>query len=248
MYVPDEYRPDDGTWPAELMRRFPLATLTTNGGDVPYATHVPMIFDPEGGADVVPDPGVIMLGHMNRRNPHWRAMTKSQRALCVFEGPHSYVSPTVYCAEPTAPTWNFTAVHVRGTLRKIGPRPDTLRVVTATVEAFEREFGADWDMTGSLDYFRSILPGVGAFQFEIDTVDSMFKLSQEKEPAVRDRVIERFAGAGTGRQYELACLMTRLSPGVKSPWPRGVPGDTAQVSRRWRATPPEPPRSAGCPR
>ncbi|MFJ2193507.1 FMN-binding negative transcriptional regulator [Kitasatospora sp. NPDC087861] len=217
MFVPECYREPDGSWMAELVRRNPLAQLVTNGpaADGPRVTHLPVIRDPAMTGDWPPDlSGGLLVGHMNRANPHWAALESGTTALLTFTGPHAYVSPTLYGVTPASPTWNFTAVHVRGVLRKIATIEETLEVVKATVRAFERDFGSElgveWDMTGSLDYFRSIVPAVGAFRFEVTGADGMFKLSQEKEPEIRDRVRQCFAQRDSGRHREAAALMGRL--------------------------------------
>ncbi|CAM5244548.1 hypothetical protein STENM327S_05640 [Streptomyces tendae] len=117
------------------------------------------------------------------------------------------MSPTVYEKTPAAPTWDFTSVHAHGTLEKIEeevPGERTLHVVTSTVLAFEKEFGADWDMTESLSYFRQILPGVGAFRFTITGANGMFKLSQEQG--------QRYANAYTGPSPSAAAPGTAPPP------------------------------------
>jgi transcriptional regulator len=185
-------------------------TNALDGQGVPHATHLAIIPDPETalGADLS---GGKLLGHMNRANPHWAALGAQTEALLVFTGPHAYVSPTIYQLVPAAPTWNFTAVHLRGILRKIDSLEDTLAVVQATVRAFEAAFGDGWDMRDSVDYFRRIVSGVGAFRFEVTEAHSMFKLSQEQEPEIRQRVLQCFAARPSGRHNEVAGLMARLA-------------------------------------
>ncbi|WP_405163079.1 FMN-binding negative transcriptional regulator [Nocardia sp. NBC_01499] len=214
MFVPAQYRTPDSSWLVELLRRNPLALLLTNGrpGEVPYATHLPVIFRQPPPAEPPPElSGTVLLGHLNRANPHWRALSSSTDAVLVFTGPHAYVSPTVYRTEPAAPTWNYTAVHVHGRLQKIGTAVETMEVVKSTVRAYEDEFGAGWDMSGSIEYFEKLLPAVGAFRFVVSHTDGMFKLSQEQEPAVRERVVSAFMDRGSCPHRETAELMKRLA-------------------------------------
>lgn len=217
MFVPLPYREPAGSWMAGLIHGNPLALLVGNGGPDagPFATHLPVIPDPQAqdglGADLT---GAVLLGHMNRANPHWDALRTGETALLTFTGPHAYVSPTVYGITPAAPTWNFTSVHVRGTIERLdepASAEETLDVVTSTVSAFESEFGADWDMTESLTYFRQLLPNVGAFRFTVTGADGMFKLSQEQAPAVRDRVQKSFGEHPCSRHRATASMMSRLS-------------------------------------
>lgn len=203
MFIPRTYRQPDEGWTTDLIRLNPLALLVTACSGSANATHVPIIIAPGTTGDEL-----ILLGHMNRANPHW-ATVGTNEALAVFTGPHAYVSPAVYRTSPAAPTWNFTAVHVRGSVERLDQGDDTLAVVTSTVDAFEGRFGAGWDRSGSLDYFRKILPAVGAFRIHVRQTEAMFKLSQEQPPEVRDRVQRVFAGQVTGLQPEVARLMCR---------------------------------------
>ncbi|MBQ1075632.1 FMN-binding negative transcriptional regulator [Micromonospora sp. C31] len=216
MFVPSDYQVDNAAWRAEIIRQNPLALMVTSAEPVPWATHLPVIVPPgaefparaTNGAD--PFVGSTLLGHLNRANPHFAALSTGTHSILVFGGPHGYVSPTVYGTTPAAPTWNFTAVHVHGTVRMIDDAEQTLDVVRATVATYEGTFGTNWDATGSLDYFRRILPGVGAFEFRIDRVDAMFKLSQDQKPETRRRVTRSFAGSAVSSHRQLAKLMDRL--------------------------------------
>lgn len=213
MFVPSQYRRPDDSWMADIMVNNPLALMTSNGrpGEAPFATHLPVIPepDPDGGkpARLLDS---IWLGHLNRANPHWPAIENGTAVLLVFTGPHGYVSPTVYGFTPAAPTWDFTSVHVRGTVQKIDSIEGALGVVQATVRAFESRFGANWDMTESVGYFRKIVPAVGAFRIRVTGAEGMFKLSQEQSREVRDRVRLSFSGHPCTRYRELAELMDRL--------------------------------------
>ncbi|ANJ11936.1 MULTISPECIES: FMN-binding negative transcriptional regulator [Streptomyces] len=213
MFVPSFYREPSNSWMVDLIRGNPLALAVANGqpDEGPFATHLPVIFDPDHPLDRDDDlTGATLLGHMNRANPHWGSLETGGVLLLTFTGPHSYVSPTVYEVTPAAPTWNFTAVHVRGVVEKLDSTDETLAVVQSTVRAFEGEFGNGWDMTDSLGYFRKIAPGVGAFRFTVTGAEGMFKLSQEQPGEVRDRVRESFGQSGCVHKRGTAGLMSRL--------------------------------------
>jgi transcriptional regulator len=213
MYVPDYYRVDESV-ARELVFRHPLALLVSNGKDgMPWATHLPAIFPPETRAlldEGAPLVGKVMVGHLNRQNPHWDALQAGGHARLIFQGPNTYVSPTVYQVTPAAPTWNFTSVHLRGKLRPIDEREQLLQIVRWTVATFEKEFGTHWDMSESIPYFERIVSGVGAFAFEIEAFDAMFKLSQEQPAPVQDRVHDTFAASGHCAHKEVAALMQRV--------------------------------------
>ncbi|MDX3659652.1 FMN-binding negative transcriptional regulator [Streptomyces sp. ID05-26A] len=206
MFVPRIHRAPDERWTAELIRSNPLALLVTADPRTSrvHATHLPLIPDP-AAVDAEEE---VLLGHLNRANPHW-AVIDAAEALAVFTGPHAYVSPTVYETSPAAPTWNFTAVHVGGSVERLDQGDDTLAVVTSTVDVFEERFGTGWDKSGSVGYFRKILPAVGAFRLRVRRTEAMCKLSQEQPPEIRDRVQRAFAAQDAGLRPEVARMMCR---------------------------------------
>ncbi|MEV5407897.1 FMN-binding negative transcriptional regulator [Thermopolyspora sp. NPDC052614] len=211
MFVPSHYRPPDTSWMVEIITGNPLALMTSNGatGDVPFATHLPVIpeFVDAASADLA---GSVLLCHLNRANPHWAALKDGGAVLLTFTGPHAYVTPAVYEYTPCAPTWNFTSVHVRGIVQKLDSIDDTLHVVQATVHAFEEKFGSHWDMRDSLGYFRKIAPAVGALRVRVIRCEGMFKLSQEQRREVRDRVRSSFNRHPSTQCRDVAELMGRL--------------------------------------
>ncbi|WP_395576990.1 FMN-binding negative transcriptional regulator [Streptomyces sp. BK79] len=223
MYAPTHFATDDITRVVELIQANPLACFVTTQDDVPVASHIPVVFasddDLTGLTDLV---GVKMYGHLNVVNPQYTALADGDRALVVFQGSHGYISPTVYDRVPAAPTWNFSAVHVRGRIRLLDPGEPALKVVRRTVSALEGRFGQGWDMTESLPYFRKIVPGVGAFEIEPEAVDSIFKLSQDQPADVRDKVGAWFRGSDVGTHRALAEEMCRHRPTAR-PHQEGTP-------------------------
>jgi transcriptional regulator len=223
MYVPTVYQDGRYAPSAEIIRCNPLALVVTSAAVGPIATHAPVVFRAAAPAiegDESQLVGATLIGHMNVQNPQWQAMSDGERALIIFQGPHGYVSPAVYGVTPAAPTWDFCAVHLLGTMRLIAGQEAVLDIVRLTVRELEGRFGRGWDMTESLEYFRKLAPGVGAFEFRVDSVQSMFKLSQEQRPELRERVIEEFEASPAGTHRDLARAI-RAWPASESDDERG---------------------------
>jgi transcriptional regulator len=189
MHVPPMYRPRSVEEIWSVITENPLALLVSNGSEVPHATQLPVIAMDAAAGEIV---GRQLVGHLNRANPHWDALQAEETTLAklVFSGPASYISPALYDFEPAAPTWDFVTVHLHGALGPIDADEGVLPIVSRTAAKLEERFGYGWDQAPSLDYFRSLAPGVGAFTFTVSRVDAMFKLSQELDPALRTRIGE----------------------------------------------------------
>jgi transcriptional regulator len=212
MFVPGLYAAPSDAQVDAVVRENPLALLVTNGPEVPFATHLPVVTAP--GTEGDPLVGRTLLGHLNRANPHWPALRDTARGKLVFSGPGTYVSPTTYETNPAAPTWDFVTAHVYGAIRPIPAGEPTLAVVRRTAAILEGCFGTGWDQESSVDYFRSIVGGVGAFEFVVDETEAMFKLSQEKDLPTRQRLIDTFSAcpAGSGA-HRVGALMRDLGLG-----------------------------------
>ncbi|NED93775.1 FMN-binding negative transcriptional regulator [Phytoactinopolyspora alkaliphila] len=210
MHTPRQYRPDKRARESALIRQNPFGLIMNVSGGSPTATHVPMLRapGPEGPPpDEAPLSGTRIIGHMARVNPQWRSFTGRPEVLAVFTGPDGYVSPTVYGVTPAAPTWNYAAVHVHGTVRLIEDADESLAVIQATIDATEAHAPPAWDPAESMDYIHRILAGITAFEITVEAVTSTFKLSQDKPDEIQRRVHDSFAASSQGRHRELAALM-----------------------------------------
>ncbi|MFE6920988.1 FMN-binding negative transcriptional regulator [Nocardia sp. NPDC057663] len=203
MFVPHYYRPESPHGWLDIVESYPLATLVTSASPYPRITHLPIVVDRD--CDRVQCD--TLLGHMNRSNPHWLDLVDGCPGVLIFNGPNAYISPAYYEQRVASPTWNFVSVHVSGTIHPIVGGKPTMDVVRKTVRTFESSHGQGWDDTHSIEYFESIVSGVGAFRFRVSNVDSMFKLSQEKDSATQRRVIDRLMSSGRSADGDIANLM-----------------------------------------
>ena len=174
--------------------------LTLNGPDGPIAAHIPFLISADG---------TMIDLHLARSNAIARS-TLPAKALIAVSGPDAYISPDWYGVPDQVPTWNYVAVHLRGTLRELPV--ETLREHT---DALSARFEADllpkkpWNSAkmaeGVMDrMMRMITP----FRMDIEAVDGTWKLNQNKEPAVRLAAAKALAAQPSeGAAQALAGLM-----------------------------------------
>ena len=182
MYLPRHFAESDRARLHALMREHEFATLVTVVEGKPFATHLPLLLDPDRG-----EHGVL-LGHMARANPQWRGFDGTAEALAIFAGPHAYVSPRLYATHPSVPTWNYAAVHAYGAPRLL--EEEAARGLLArTVARYEGTGDGAWSMDGlPEDYVAGMLRGLVAFEIEIARIEGKFKLSQNRPEEDRRRV------------------------------------------------------------
>lgn len=138
MYIPPAFRTEDAEKLAALIQKHSFATLITHDGSAPFASHLPMLFDPESGSHGT------LVSHMARANPQWQHFASGAEVLAIFHGPHSYISPSWYASGPAVPTWNYATVHAYGVPVIISEHERVVALLDETVAAHESTFEQPW--------------------------------------------------------------------------------------------------------
>lgn len=208
MYVPAAFAEVDTAKLHDLIEANSFATLVTCGGDEPYATHLPFLLDRDRGAHGT------LVGHLARGNPHGRRIAGAT-ALAIFTGPHGYVTPSWYAIHPAVPTWNYTAVHAYGRVRLIDDAAGLEAIVRRLVATHESVRSDPWSADGlPREFMAGMLKGIVGFEMPIERIEGKFKLSQNRQPVDRKRVIEALSASQSAADRELGVYMTRhAAPG-----------------------------------
>ena len=103
MYIPEPYAVTDREVLYGVIEENNFGLLINQADGAPFATHLPFLIE-----------GDVLVAHMARANPQWRSFAADREVLCVFQGPHAYISPRWRQSTDTVPTWNYVAVHVYG--------------------------------------------------------------------------------------------------------------------------------------
>ncbi len=185
----------------DFARERGFGTLSINGDDGPLIAHIPFVLSDDGKtADL----------HMLRSNLITRATDQPQSAVLAISGPDSYISPDWYDADDQVPTWNYVAIHLRGTLTQLPA--DALRASIDTLAAqFEDRLAPKPAWTndkmppeGLAKMMRMIVP----FRFDVESVDGTWKLGQNKPDAARKSAAKHVQAYGIGQETALlAALM-----------------------------------------
>ena len=184
MYVPEHFREQDRARLAALIRDYAFGMLVTIDDGVPFANHLPFIYDPDRGGQGT------LTAHMARANPQWRHLAADPRALAVFQGPHTYVSPTWY-ASAGVPTWNYAVAHVYGRATIIEDRERLGAIVTRLSAIYEAGAAQPWQPDLTEARTSRMLDFIVGFEIEISSIEGKFKMSQNRSAEDRQRVIGR---------------------------------------------------------
>ena len=201
MYIPKHFREDDPDRLDALIRDYAFGLLVTHDGGVPFATHLPLLFDRGNG------PKGTLTGHMARSNPQWRHLQKKEPVLAVFQGPHAYVSPAWY-ASPGVPTWNYAVVHMYGTPTVIEDPAALRAIVERLTSVHESRFPQPWQPDFTDEKTAPMLRMIVGFEIEVTEVQGKFKLSQNRSVEDQRLVIERLGEKESSLDAAVSRLMS----------------------------------------
>jgi transcriptional regulator len=210
MYVPRYFEQPRLDIVHEAIERIQVATLVTIGTEGPFVSHLPMMLERESG------PFGKLVGHLARANPHWKA-ADGLPALAIFFGPNGYISPNWYPSkretQKVVPTWDYIAVHARGTLQTF-EEPERLRAfVTALTNLHESSSAHPWHIDDAPEpYVESQLKAIVGLELPIDTLIGKWKLSQNRPGDDIDGVIRALREIGDEGSLELAREVERARP------------------------------------
>lgn len=202
MYIPKHFREDDLAVLQKVMRDYSFATLVSTREDgVPIATHLPFVYEPE------PAPYGTLKAHMALGNPHWRVFQEERDSLVIFQGPHTYISPSWYEVELSVPTWNYATVHAYGRPRIITDHAELYEHLKTLIATHEAQFPNPWPFQLPADYVEKMMKGVVGFALEITRLEGKFKMSQNRSPNEQKRVIEELSSSADSTTCEVAAVM-----------------------------------------
>jgi transcriptional regulator len=189
MYNLPYYKEKDQQLVLEFIHQHPFAFIAgCDDENKPVATQIPVFIEERGGR-------LYLTGHMMRQNDHHKAFEKNPAVLCVFTGPHAYVSATWYQDPHQASTWNYMSVHVKGLLRFLDSQGliDVLQKTSLHFEAGRQGSPTVFNNL-SEEYTSRLLKAIVAFEVEVEAIDTVFKLSQNRDKESYHNIIEKLSG------------------------------------------------------
>ncbi|MFX0556658.1 FMN-binding negative transcriptional regulator [Maribacter sp. CXY002] len=190
MYTPEHYKNDNIDEIKAFLKANSFGILVNEVNGKPWATHIPLVLETDGNGNDV------LTGHLAKANPQWHSFKQNQEVLCIFNGPHSYISSSWYKDEEV-PTWNYIAVHVYGTI-EILEEAAVLSSLDRLVNKYEKGKINPISVANLSAKTMRQVKGVVGFKIVITEIQATYKLSQGREhdhPKIIDELNQRDAGA-----------------------------------------------------
>ena len=188
MYNLPYFKENDKAVIFKFIQDNPFAFLAgSDANNFPVATQVPMFMEESGGK-------ILLTGHMMRQTDHHRAFEKNPNVLCVFTGPHAYVSASWYSNPYQASTWNYMSVHVKGKIRFLDEN-GLVNVLKKITLHFEKDNAKSSTVFVNLpeEYRNRLMKAIIAFEVEVEEINNVFKLSQNRDKESYENIIEELS-------------------------------------------------------
>lgn len=195
----------------EFIARYPFAYLSgCDSENKPVATQIPVFIEERDGRK-------ILRGHIMKNTDHHKAFMHNENVLVVFTGHHTYVSATWYSNPHQASTWNYMSVHVKGIIRFLDENA-LIDVLRKTSLHFEKQNEQSTTVFDNLSpaYTQRLLHAIVAFEVEIKEIDTVFKLSQDRDAKSYANIQEHLKAQGEDGQViaeEMAKRKKQVFPG-----------------------------------
>ena len=182
-----------------------FGSLSINADAGPLIAHVPFQLSADGS---------YLEAHLVRSNPIARALKEPQKAVVAVSGGDGYISPDWYGVDDQVPTWNYVAVHLRGSLRLL-PDAELRGILERLSDSMEARLAPKpiWKIDKVSDealakMLRQIVP----IAMDVDDIESTWKLGQNKPDEARLGASEAMSETGFGLGYDYIADLMKKPP------------------------------------
>jgi transcriptional regulator len=198
MCLPKHFEVTDPEILADLIEKYPLATLIGSIGDVMEVNHLPLMLSKDRSR---------LFGHVAKANPLLKIAEQAVPNLtAVFNGPNAYITPSWYLSKEetgkVVPTWNYAVVHAQGKINVIQDNAWLHGHVTQMTNTHEPTYQSLWKVDDAPDeYIQMMLNAIVGIEIEITSLVGKFKLSQNR-PAKDYEVVLNELRASTNQELQ----------------------------------------------
>ncbi|MEH6465623.1 MAG: FMN-binding negative transcriptional regulator [Shewanella psychromarinicola] len=178
MQVPDKWDMGSKESIHQFIRQYGFASVVSTDLD---GSHLPLLLVSSEGEDGT------LYGHFARSNSHWKNIANT-KVLCIFNGPHAYISPTWYDSHPAVPTWNYSVVHAKGII-ELTDDATTAQVLESTIQQYEPALLQSGGFIPD-DYQQKLAKGIVGFKIVIDELQGKQKLGQHRNQSDQQGVVK----------------------------------------------------------
>ncbi|MEO0059187.1 MAG: Protease synthase and sporulation protein 2 [Bacteroidota bacterium] len=181
MYTPEIYQNHNQQEIESFLKSNAFGILINQTNNKIWGTHIPLELENMSNGKQ------ILVGHIALENPQSKHLLNNDEVLCIFNGPHTYISSSWYDHE-NVPTWNYIAVHVYGKVR-LHNLQETINDLEKLVDKYELN---QQNPVKVVDFSKRTMLQARAilgFEIEITEIQATKKMSQNRDQKNYDNII-----------------------------------------------------------
>ncbi len=186
----------DGEKVIAFMKEYSFAVITGIGEKYPVATHIPLQI-------ITENESLIFTGHLMKNTDHHKAFTNNENVLVIFNGPHCHVSASWYTNPVVGSTWNYMTVHAKGKI-SFGDEHYTRKMVEDLTNKYEKPDSEAAFNKLPQEYVDRMVKAIVGFTIKVESLDNVFKLSQNYDGETRQSIIEHLLKRGSDNEKKIA--------------------------------------------
>lgn len=207
MHIPKQFKQENDTELLELMREYPFATLITHSTSGIEANHLPISLSWQ-------EDKLYLHAHIAKVNSLWQSVAESSEVLVVFNGPNGYISPNHYPTKQqtgkAVPTWNYVAVHVKGSISFIHDAAWIYQALESLTDEHESELDNPWAMSDApAPYIDKMLPAIVGIEIAVTSITGQWKLSQNQPTVNQIGVVEGLSASDKQNDKTVAAMVRK---------------------------------------
>ena len=185
MYNLPYFKEEDKQRVFEFIKQHPFAFICgCDANNKPVATQIPCFIEERNDK-------LYLSGHIMKNTDHHKAFMHNSNVLAVFTGAHTYVSASWYSDQQTASTWNYLSVHAKGKMNFLDEAA-LLEVLKHTTNHFENNPHSPANFENlPKDYVAKLTNAIVAFEVEVESMDNVFKLSQNRDKQSYENIMDK---------------------------------------------------------
>ena len=208
MYLPSHFEETRIEILHGLIHAHPLGALVTFDADGLNANHIPFEIDPD------PGPLGTLRAHVARANPVWHEFSGKVEPLVIFQGPHSYITPSRYQSKKetgkVVPTFNYIVVHAYGTMRVVEDADWLRKFVGGLTDRFESARAQPWAIGDAPEDFIAMqLRAIVGIEIAVTRLIGKWKASQNRPAVDQKGVVAGLRESDDAVAHAMAAVVER---------------------------------------
>lgn len=187
MYCPAPFQNTHLEEAEAFMKLHSFATLVSTDGEQIFATQLPFFVEKNGAQ-------LTLFSHLAAANPQAHFI-ENRNCKILFQGPHAYISPSLYAHAKNVPTWNYQTLQATG-IGQIQTTDEELEASMGVLfDTYDPAFKSQWQTLDAI-YKQMLKKEVVMFKIVVSSWVFTEKLSQNKTEEEQRKIAESLIEIG----------------------------------------------------